>query len=185
MNLSLWAIANMNLSLWAIANTINIQTSHVTLANELRSLFVVMSHLWMRHNLSLCESSTDNPHHSQRDRGRHYKERSWPIHKCAVTHSCAWHDSFITPLFASDSKHNPHHSQRNRGRLPRSLTHQEFVCAVTHSCAWHDSFMWVTRYIHSQRVRGMGWLRSVESIKFEVSLRNNVSLIGLFCRRDL
>ena len=77
---------------------------------------------------------------------------TWLIHICAMTHSYAWHDSFIC-LHVCDMTHS-------------YVCHDSFicapwficVCAVTHSCVtwlfqmWNDSFMcdaYIRKMTHS------------------------------------
>jgi len=55
---------------------------------------------------------------------RTYRDVTWIINVCNMTHSCVWHDSFMCVTF---------------------LIH---VCNMTHSCVCHDSFKCVTWLLH-------------------------------------
>jgi len=65
---------------------------------------------------------------------------------CAMTHSHAWHNSFI--LCVCDMTHSPHCLDlyvQTRDMYMLNLTSR--VCDITHSHACHDSFVCVTRLI--------------------------------------
>ena len=66
---------------------------------------------------------------------------TWLIHTCDMTHSYVWHDSFICDMT---------HSYMSQEAFT-CVTWLVYMCDMTHSYAWHDSFICVTWLINMWR----------------------------------